>query len=29
VGAVLSLKRPLCSFAASWEALHISSLSEV
>ena len=29
VGAVSSLKRPLCSFAASWEALHISSLLEV
>ncbi len=23
VDAVLQLKRPLCSFAASWEALHI------
>jgi hypothetical protein len=23
VGAVLSLKRPLCSFAASWKALYI------
>jgi hypothetical protein len=23
VDAVLSLKRPLCSFAASWKALHI------
>ncbi len=29
VDTVLSLKRPLCSFATSWEALHISSLLEM
>ncbi len=29
VGAVFSLTRPLCSFAASWKALHISSLLEM
>ncbi len=28
VGSVSSLKRPLCSFAASWETLHILSLLE-